>query len=99
MLEILDEDPVGRAFNHRLLASGDFVERLGHVMKDAIEFGNLIVAGEARRQFLARRQVDRIVPELLQAPADAPAEQQREDARQQDRPGRSRNQQPAQSLP
>ena len=97
MLEILDEDPVGRSFNHRLLASGDLVERFGHLMKDAVQFGNLIVAGQGWRQLLARRQVDRIVSELLQAPADAPAEQERENARQQDRRGRSRDQQPAQS--
>ena len=77
MLQILDEDRVGRAFDHRLLAPGHFIERFGHLVKDAVQFGNLVVAGERRRQLLARRQADRVVAELLQAPADAAAEQER----------------------
>ena len=99
MLQVLDEDRIGRSLDHRLLASGDLVERVRHVMKGPVQFGNLVVAGERRRQLPARRQADRVVPEPLQAPADAAAEREREDAREQNRRGGARHQQPVEPLP
>ena len=40
------------------------------------KLGNLIVAHERRRKFLTRRQLDRIVSELLQASADGAAKEE-----------------------
>ncbi len=68
-------------------------------MEYPIQLGDLVVSGQWRRHGLSGGEAGGIVAEALEAPRDAAAEGEREDAGEQDRAGSPGHQQPAQSFP